>query len=489
MKLHRRRPARRRRAPDRRRRSDRVPDRGRRDGARAWSCAATRASSGKPGSTGPQAMRAQDIDLAYAEDGRTLQSAKLIENASVQLPGETGQAGTPDRRQDDRHRDGARRRDGDQSCRRTRTSQVDLPGRRRDPGAAHPVGVAAWPPARPAPASRRRPSTGNVDFKETRAAQRQAGRDRSARARSRAHGRADQARLRRSRAAPTFHGNVHFTDGPQTTADAPTAVYADRQGSVSICSPGRATRAACRTSRTAAISVDAAHIQMGLGNQKLKADTNVQSVMMPQSGKPRARAARKRRRPRPARRRRPTRADRRATMPSMLEAGRAGQRAVEPARLRRRELAGDLQRQRHALSQTDTDDPGRHDRRSTTRPAICTRRPTCEHDDPDRGRRQDGDGRQAPTPEGRRRRDAPRRPRPSRRHQADVTVADELLYDDAKHQATYTGNAHMSGPDGDVTADKIELFLAEQGGRARARRGRRQRRRRASETAARTAST
>ena len=44
------------------------------------------------------------------------------------------------------------------------------------------------------------------------------------------------------------------------------------------------------------------------------------------------------------------------------------------------------------------------------------------------------------------------------------TTADELLYEDGKHRATYTGNAHMSGPSGDVTADKIELFLAEQGG-------------------------
>ncbi len=45
-----------------------------------------------------------------------------------------------------------------------------------------------------------------------------------------------------------------------------------------------------------------------------------------------------------------------------------------------------------------------------------------------------------------------------------ITVAEELLYEDAKHRATYTGHAHMSGPDGDVTGDKIELFLAEQGG-------------------------
>ena len=39
-----------------------------------------------------------------------------------------------------------------------------------------------------------------------------------------------------------------------------------------------------------------------------------------------------------------------------------------------------------------------------------------------------------------------------------------MLYEDAKHRATYTGNAHMSGPSGDVTGDKIELFLAEEGG-------------------------
>jgi lipopolysaccharide transport protein LptA len=44
------------------------------------------------------------------------------------------------------------------------------------------------------------------------------------------------------------------------------------------------------------------------------------------------------------------------------------------------------------------------------------------------------------------------------------TTADELLYEDGKHKATYTGNTHMSGPSGDLTADRLELFLAEQGG-------------------------
>jgi lipopolysaccharide export system protein LptA len=48
--------------------------------------------------------------------------------------------------------------------------------------------------------------------------------------------------------------------------------------------------------------------------------------------------------------------------------------------------------------------------------------------------------------------------------QPTTTVAEELLYEDAKHRATYTTKAHMNGPDGDVTADKIELYLTEDGG-------------------------
>src|ERR1051326_1470541 len=46
--------------------------------------------TGKPGQSGPQWMRARDIDVAYAPDGRTLQSAHLVENASMALPGEAG---------------------------------------------------------------------------------------------------------------------------------------------------------------------------------------------------------------------------------------------------------------------------------------------------------------------------------------------------------------------------------------------------------------
>ena len=43
--------------------------------------------------SGPQAMQARDIDLRVGADGRTLQGARVMENGSVQLPGESSATG------------------------------------------------------------------------------------------------------------------------------------------------------------------------------------------------------------------------------------------------------------------------------------------------------------------------------------------------------------------------------------------------------------
>ena len=40
-----------------------------------------------------------------------------------------------------------------------------------------------------------------------------------------------------------------------------------------------------------------------------------------------------------------------------------------------------------------------------------------------------------------------------------IGEAEHFLYDDAKRLATYTGKARMIGSEGDVTAEKLELFL------------------------------
>jgi lipopolysaccharide export system protein LptA len=41
--------------------------------------------------------------------------------------------------------------------------------------------------------------------------------------------------------------------------------------------------------------------------------------------------------------------------------------------------------------------------------------------------------------------------------------SDRFVYEDEVRRATYTGNAHLTGPQGDVTAKRIELFLQEDG--------------------------
>ena len=38
-----------------------------------------------------------------------------------------------------------------------------------------------------------------------------------------------------------------------------------------------------------------------------------------------------------------------------------------------------------------------------------------------------------------------------------------MTYEDADRRLTYTGDAHMSGPDGDMKAAKIELYLKPSG--------------------------
>src|SRR6185436_4914867 len=56
------------------------------------------------------------------------------------------------------------------------------------------------------------------------------------------------------------------------------------------------------------------------------------------------------------------------------------------------------------------------------------------------------------------------KPKTSQKPEQTVTKANDMLYEDAKHRAVYTGSVHMNGPDGDLTSDRLELYFAEQGG-------------------------
>src|SRR6185503_9626188 len=47
--------------------------------------------------------------------------------------------------------------------------------------------------------------------------------------------------------------------------------------------------------------------------------------------------------------------------------------------------------------------------------------------------------------------------------QRSTATSKEMKYEDATRLLTYTDNAHLVGPDGDMSATRIELFLKESG--------------------------
>jgi len=371
----------------------------------------------KPGASGPQDMRANDIDLAYAEDGRTLQSARLVENASVQLPAQPGKAG---RKVAGRNIDIALGPDGSTvtNLAATENVQVDLPAEGETP-ARRIRSQSLLATGAPTAGIQAATFAGDVEFKESRVARgKVTAVDRTAKSARMdlktkpGFGDVEQA---------NFHTNVRFTDGTQTTADSPSAIYQIAQDRLDLSpEPGDTGRGPHVTDGR--ISVEARTIQMTLGTQVMKADTNVRSVMLAQAkGK-----------------------DGAVKVPSMMKQDK-------PVNVKSNRLNYDGSKSiaiyegnsrlwqegdEGAVIQADKivleDKTG--NLRATTK--VSTSMMLT----------------QASAPK------TTAKPEPT------LTTADELIYDDAKHRATYTGSAHMSGPDGDVTADKIDLYLAEQGG-------------------------
>jgi lipopolysaccharide export system protein LptA len=401
--------------------------------------------AGKPGGGGPQDMRAKDIDLAYGQDGRTLQSARLVENAVVQLPAEKGKAG---RRIAGKAIDIALGPDGAvvTNLVANENVQVDLPPDGETP--ARRIRSASLL-ATGAQGIEAATFSGSVEYRESRAARgKLAEIDRTAKS--------DRLDARTKPGfgdleTATFHNNVHFTDGTKTTADAPTAVYSIAQDRLEL-SPGQGDTGRGPHVSDGRISVEARNIQTGLTNQKMKADTRVRTVMTPQSGRQAA--------PKPAAAGAPAKAEEAVKVPSMLKQD-------EPVNVSSNRLDYDgasslaIYEGKAILWQKDTTIKGDKivldDKTGNLRATTNVSSTMILSEPDDKATPGRPAGKPAPAPKAGAAAPKPP-PRPTN------TVADELLYDDARHRATYTGHAHMSGPDGDVMGDKIELFMAEQGG-------------------------
>jgi lipopolysaccharide export system protein LptA len=387
--------------------------------------------TGKPGSSGPQDMRATNIDLLYAEDGRTLQAAKLVENASIQLPGAKGKTG---RRIAGKAMEIAMAPDGATVTNLSANENVlvDLPPDGDAP--ARRIRSASLMATGPAGGGIQNATfSGNVEYREARGARGKLTEiDRTARSErldvktKPGFGDIEQA---------NFHSNVHFTDGPNTVADAPTAVYNIAQDRLEL-SPGDGDKGPGPRVSDGRISIDAVRIQMGLSNQKMKADTNVRSVMTQTPAKPAAKTEA-------------------VKVPSLLKQD-------EPVTVKSNRLDYDgasslaTYEGNATLWQGKTDikadkivvDDKTGNLRATTNVVsnLVLTQPNVKK--PAAGTASAPKA-AAPKPEV---------------VEPTIIRANELLYEDAKHRATYAGAAHMSGPNGDVTGDKIELFLAEQGG-------------------------
>ena len=222
---------------------------------------------------GAEGMSARDIDLTYAADGRTLQHAKLMENAVAQL---SGDAGNSARQIAARLIDIGMAPDGATvtSLTATQDVQVDIPASTDAP--ARRINAASLNAGGP---NGLQTATfgGGVTFRETRAA---------------APGVAAGERTGRSQRLVVetmpglgaiqqadFRGNVHIEDGA-TLADGPRIVYKVADDSFDIA-PSAGDPGPPPSVNDGRVLVNARTIRFTIASKKLWAETDVRSSLQP----------------------------------------------------------------------------------------------------------------------------------------------------------------------------------------------------------------
>ncbi len=222
---------------------------------------------------GPQSMSAQDIDVTYGDDGRTVQNANLMERAVVDMP--------PGKRISGKTINIGMAPDGKTVTLLTATenAQVDLPAEGNLP--AKRIRSAALV-ATGAPAAGLQSATfsGKVDYRETRAAVRGApAAERTATSESLI---IDTKPGLGAVQKADFKGNVTFTDG-DLKAEAPRGVYHLERDRIELMPadgvPGKPPRVT-----DGKIDVGAKTIEFTMGSRDLTADTKVRSLLQTKPG-------------------------------------------------------------------------------------------------------------------------------------------------------------------------------------------------------------
>jgi lipopolysaccharide export system protein LptA len=361
------------------------------------------------GTQAGDSMSARDIDLRYGDDGRALRQARLVDNAIVHLPAEGG----------GRRRVAGRTIDIDLApdgttvthLRAAEAVQLDLPpetkggpernirASRLEASGAEAAGLQAAT------------FTGEVEYREI-----QPRGTRLARA----------ARLD-VRTAPglgaieeaDFRGDVHITDPPDLTARAPRIVYHVARDRMEL-SPGAGEAGPEPEVTDGRATVKARTINVELSTRAMTAETAVRSTLQPR------------------RREEPPQAGRDAArLPTMLEDDEpvfvTANRLSYDGGAEQATYTGNARLwQKETRIQADVIELDEKGGNLAARTKVRTTMPITEVDPKTKVRT--------------------------------VTPADgqaELfVYDDGKRMATYTTAARLVGAQGDLRADRIELFLA-----------------------------
>lgn len=366
-------------------------------------------------------MQADDMNLLYGADGRTLQRAELRGQSIVEIGG----ASPAPRRLRARTIDMEVREDGStlEQLVANDAVQLELPGegetaeRRiaaqalRGTGAAGEAGL------------RRMTFTGAVEYRERRPA-------RGAREAIDRLARSDRldTTLEPGLGAPEeaeFRGRVSIKDG-STTAESGVARYLPARDTMTLETPPGAAGSAPRVADER-VSVSAKWIEMTMESRALAAKGDVRSVLRPapRGGTPAAGPGDPRK------------------LPVMLEDN-------EPVNVTAAALDYDGARSRATYTGNARLWQGETTIQSEVM-VLDDRSGNLSASQHVRTRMLLDDRRAASQPG-------------ERAEQVETLgAADQLVYDDAERRATYTGHAHVSGPQGDVTAHRIVMFLEEDG--------------------------
>lgn len=363
------------------------------------------------GSGGPQSMAARDIDLIYGADGRTLQNANLVEQAFVDMGG-----GATGKKIAGKTINIGMGPDGTTVTHLAANEnvQVDIPPENNAP--AKQIRSAALV-ANGAPGSGLQSATftGKVEFRETRGARPNvAGVDRTARSETLiVETKPGLGAIQKA----DFRGNVKFVDAPDLTAEAQRGIYYIEKDRVELM-PSEGDPGPPPLINDGRISVAARTIDFTLGSRDLNADTKVKSTILVKKD-------------------RNARGQQQARVPSVLKQDEpvfvTSNRLHYQGSASTASYAGNVKLWQGKETTIKGDKIVLDDKNGNLAAtgSVVTEM-FLDETDSKTGQK---------------------------KHSQTVGKSELFVYDDAKRLVTYTTKAHITGPQGDITANKIELFL------------------------------